>query len=233
MTKSRQYLTLVAAVLGLASVAAVAQGPGNAGWQCPYGPGLGLGGYGWQGRINQVGDSALEAEIADIHQAIRRAQWDLRVLRSQGGDTSALEAEIAQLRDRLQTLNEQAGLCLGTGPNAYGLYRQPGIGGPYGVGMGIGYDYGRGYRYGYGAGPRGRWNRYSGPGYGSGPPYGVGGLPSPSGLSVAALNNLIRQNHQRLIAARDAGQDTRAIEAEIRRLSALRTQALRQAGYGG
>ncbi len=232
MTKSAKHLALVAAVLGLASVAAVAQGPG---WQGPYGPGLG--GYGWQGRINQVGDPALEAAIADTHQAIRRAQWDLRVLTNQGADTTAVQAEIQRLRDRLQALNEQAGLCIGAGPYAFGLDGPAGMGGRFGAGFGAP----RGY--GYGAGPRAGWRGYGGgpgygagygprfgAGYGRGPGYGLGYVPDmpngATGLNLPTLNNMVRRTHQQLLAARNAGQDTTALEAEIRRLSALRARSL-------
>jgi hypothetical protein len=221
MTKSAKHLALVAAVLGLASVAAVAQGPG---WQGPYGPGLG--GHGWQGRINQVGDPALEAAIADTYQAIRRAQWDLRVLTNQGADTTAVQAEIQRLRDQLQALNEQAGLCIGAGPYAFGLDGAAGMGGRFGAPRG----------YGYGAGPRAGWRGYGGgPGYGAGygPRFGAGYRRGPgytpdasAGLNLSTLNNMVRRAHQQLLAARDAGQDTTALEAEIRRLSALRARSL-------
>ena len=208
MTKSAKHLALVAAVLGLASVAAVAQGPG------------------WQGRINQVGDPALEAAIADTYQAIRRAQWNLRVLTNQGADTTAVQAEIQRLRDQLQALNEQAGLCIGAGPYAFGLDGAAGMGGRFGAPRG----------YGYGAGPRAGWRGYGGgPGYGAGygPRFGAGYRRGPgytpdasAGLNLSTMNNMVRRAHQQLLAARDAGQDTTALEAEIRRLSALRARSL-------
>jgi hypothetical protein len=47
-----------------------------------------------------------------------------------------------------------------------------------------------------------------------------------TGLNLSTLNNMVRRAHQQLLAARDAGQDTTALEAEIRRLSALRARSL-------
>ncbi len=169
MTKRTLYIVLGASVLSLAAVAALAQGPGggSTGWQCPYGYApRGMGGYGWQARVSQVGDPALAAEITEVHQLIRQKQWDLRALQAQGEDTSALQAEIGSLRNRLQSLNERAGLCTGTGPHAFGLNGQRGVGwgvqqgycprlgNGYGRGAGRGMGYGRGAGFGMGYGLR-------------------------------------------------------------------------------
>jgi hypothetical protein len=300
MTKTTLYFALVVFVLSLAGTAAMAQGAGqdDGGWQCYYGGNgmgpAGPGGYGWQGRVNQIDDPALAAEITRLHQEIRQKQWDLRLAQSQGEDTTALAAEIDRLRQQLKAANEEAGLCVGTGPHAFGMNGQPGMGNRFGRGPGMGYGrgpgmgrgrgpgmgygrgpgmgygrgygpgpgYGQGYGRGYGPGPgygqgygrgygRGAGMGYGqgygpgpgygrgagfGRGYGPGPGYGMGygrgAGTSPTGLSVATLNNLIRQSQHQLAAARNAGLDTTAIEAEIRRLTAQRNLALQSQGGG-
>ncbi len=179
MTKSTLHIALVASILSLAAFAAVAQdaGAGNTGWQCTYGP-RGMGGYGWQSRLSAVADPALAAEITEVHQLIREKQWNLRALRAQGEDVTALQAEVDSLRSRLKSLNERAGLCTGTGPHAFGMNGQPGMGngaGWDGRGWGArqGYCTGLGNGYGRGAG-LGIGNGYGGRGAGLGMGYGYG-----------------------------------------------------------
>lgn len=156
MTKTLTMGTAVALSLIVASVA-MAQGRGRGTGVCDgTGPGNGVcngfaagWGQGWQGRVAGVADEGLAAEITSLHDQIRARQW---ALRAGGGDTAALEAEIAALRARLHTANDSAGLCTGTGPHAYGMQAAGGRGNGQGMGYGRRGGGGRGQGMGNGRG---------------------------------------------------------------------------------
>ncbi len=175
MTKTLTRTLTVAGILALLATGAFAQGWGRGqGWARGQGwraGGICPGGYagGWQERLQSVDDPALVARITDLHNRIREAQWNLRAAAALGEDTTDLQAQVDALRADLKAANEEAGLCTGAGPNAYGLN------GGVGAGPGYGMGYGRGYgRNNNGGGPYGS-EPGSGMGYGRGTgvcPYG-------------------------------------------------------------
>ncbi len=138
---------------------------------CPYGgPGVGAGfglgaGIGrgpgrWQARVESVQDPELKQQITDLHNQIRAKQVELRTLQATGNDTADVAAELKALREKLQAANDEAGLCIGVGPRAYGM-------------DGAGRGWGRGWGRGAGRGGFGRGGGY-GRGFGAGSGYGLG-----------------------------------------------------------
>ena len=211
-------VTLVAASL---TAAAFAQGRGNGrmagrGRGAGYGRGAwaaGGGGQGaaWQARVNQAGDPALAAKVADLHQRIRDKQWTLRAAQAAGQETSALEAEIQGLRDELQATMQQAGLCVGAGPNAFGM--TGGFGAGFCAGLGPGYGAGIGGGYG--------WQRK------------LRNVDDPALVQrITELHQQMRDVMVALQTARTNGQDTTEIQARIDSLRAELQAANLQAGIG-
>jgi len=211
-------VTLVAASL---AAAALAQGRGN-GRMAGRGRGVGYGrgawaagvggqGAGWQARVDQAGDPALTAKVADLHQQIRDKQWALRAAQAAGQDTSALEAAIKGLRDELQATMRQAGLCVSAGPNAFGMT------GAFGAGFcaGLGPGYGAGSVGDYG------WQRR------------LWSVDDPALVQrITDLHQQVRNATLALQAARLNGEDTAELQTRIYSLRAELQAANLQAGIG-